>query len=562
MSPRPHHQAVGRDRAFQAHELRGQERLGFGRSVAPPAVRKVSLGLAFALMGACSPSSNDGHGAGIGAATGGDASVDVTDAGDRSDDSSDAGGLVLQVGVNPYTTGALSGLVRDFDSKKSIAGATIAIDGGGASMTTASDGTFTLTAPLGRVEVSVTMTGYVPSHAEFAIGTASVPVRINLRTLAPTQSVGAAGATLTSGAAALAFSAGAYAAPTNVSATWLDGNALVATMRTIRAVDAAGASHVVLGALHVETATEPTSAATLTVPVPTGVDSSTVSLIERAADGTFGTPIAPASVTISSAVFSVSHFSDYVDVGPGDPNAPSIFTPQADPGSTATLDDGSTISLDDGTVVNSGTALISTARDTAIEAVDTLTDTAAWYWNTGSALARMAFTAATTPTGRMSVEPVDESTYSTNTPPGSFFGVLRWYAPIIGPGNLVADTVNAMFSWASGQIFDRGTVFTVENSGCPSLRVETSEGEVEVVTTDGTTTTVTAGQVANTPGCCASAGGAQNSCSGNGSCGNSGNYWECSGGNGTLTYWIDGGVPMTCSAACSCSPASSPNCGN
>lgn len=192
----------------------------------------------------------------------------------------------------------------------------------------ASETTYTpathLNLPSGRIPVSVTAPGYVSWQGSIPIGDdeSTVNWTVQLRPVDVTQAVPPTGGMVTVGAATLAFPSGAFAMTTNISAAWIDPNTTYKS-GTVTHTTFEGASgsmafgdvnvgtHVLLGALYVDTPTAPSSPTTVTVPAPAGATTADLALypIDVSTGEWTDAPLRPTSVSGGVATFAVPHFS-------------------------------------------------------------------------------------------------------------------------------------------------------------------------------------------------------------------------------------------------------------
>jgi len=401
--------------------------------------------------------------------------------------------LPFQVSAAP-STGAVAGLVRDFDTHSPVSGAAVTILGGAAT-TTAANGTFSITAPLGRANVSVTLSGYVVWQGVLPVGSRTLPVRINLHTATASQTIQPSGSTITAGSASLSFPAAAYAAPTTITATWLTGSQVIASTWHPQFMNASMNAFRVVGVLDVAVPTEPGAPVTVTLPVPAGVDPTTVALVSRAADGTRSAPLAPSTTGSGTATFTVPHFSPEDLVVPIDPNRPSEVFNQIDDGVTVTDSMGSTCAAQDGDrCVGDVSATVPPGASLSLHDI---TDSLLWYANTAQTLKTIAVRAAKNELMNAQAWMDDQT--------NDAFGEFRTDASILKDVyySAHAAAVDAMFNRWNLTINDPGTVFTVTSDACPSsdgartiFGVETAQGNA-VVFNNGVMTPVAAGQQAD-----------------------------------------------------------------
>lgn len=206
-------------------------------------------------------------------------------------------------------TGVVSGRVRDAASGTALAGIVIAADNA-SSTTTASDGSYRLVAPIGRLTLGVSASGYVPWKRTVLIGSDPAVVAITLVGTDAPQAVGSAGGALATGAATITVPSGAFAGTTSISATFVPPAALGHLASPLRWRDDSGTFHSIKGVLHIESAAEPSKPVQLKMPVPANATAATVTLFTLDANGQWSSPIRPDVVAGGFANFTVSHFSD------------------------------------------------------------------------------------------------------------------------------------------------------------------------------------------------------------------------------------------------------------
>lgn len=242
-----------------------------------------------------------------GAIDGADGAVDGTDGAETTP----AAGALVDIAA----MGVLRGHVLDVDTRAPIAGATVTPNGGEPAHTD-TDGSFSLTVPHGRARLTVVHDGYFDLSVEVAVSTRAYELPLRLVKKGPAQKILAADdftiadGVIASGVA-LTFPMGAYAQDATLSAAWLPPRGLAACPGDAQFLDEdTSIQHRVAGVLLVEVSSEPAKGVTVQLPLPPdAADAGGVSLYELDASGAWASPVAPTSMTATSATFVVSHFS-------------------------------------------------------------------------------------------------------------------------------------------------------------------------------------------------------------------------------------------------------------
>lgn len=204
-------------------------------------------------------------------------------------------------------SGLVHGVVVDVETNAALAGALIAL--ATTSTTSHDDGSFELTIAPGPVEVTVSRTGFIDWRGELIATEDTFVQTVDLQRRADSVTVAAAGSSLVAGAAALEFPANAFAADTEVRATWTAAESVNAVSGPAVFLDQ-GSGRMLLGVIDVVAPTQPAQAVTLRLPVPTDATAADLWLYDLdPVSRTWSHPLAPTSVAGGVATFSVDHFS-------------------------------------------------------------------------------------------------------------------------------------------------------------------------------------------------------------------------------------------------------------
>lgn len=209
--------------------------------------------------------------------------------------------------VFPVTAGPSNVDVRVRDADGPVVNATVTVEG--VSVKSDGAGLASLATIDGPHQMRIDSAGYLPWRGRLEhVGSESVAVL--LRKAEPAVTVGPAPSSLQRGAATLEIPAGAFAAATTLTATWLAaGEVLSVTSETF--VADGSKSQRIFGKLVADASAQPSVPVQITVSIPDRIDIAKVALCDRQADGACKTLLAPSSVMGNVATFAVPHFSEW-----------------------------------------------------------------------------------------------------------------------------------------------------------------------------------------------------------------------------------------------------------